>query len=78
MKNHTLKTLWEAWKSFGRKLGDFQARLILSFFYFVIVAPFSLLIRSSDPLTLKRDTARGWIVRSDVKGTALARASQQF
>ena len=78
MKNHTLKTLWEAWKSFGRKLGDFQARLILSFFYFVIVAPFSLLIRSSDPLTLKRDTARGWIVRSDVKETALARASQQF
>jgi hypothetical protein len=78
-KNHTLKAFWEAWKSFGRKLGDFQARLILSVFYFVIVAPFSLLIRcGSDPLTLKRNTARGWIIRSDIKGTALERASQQF
>jgi hypothetical protein len=46
-----LKMAWEAWKSFGRKLGDFQARLILSIFYFVIIAPFSLLVRFfNDPL----------------------------
>jgi hypothetical protein len=74
-----LKSTWEAWKRFGRKLGDFQARLILSLFYFIIIAPFSLLVRFfSDPLTLKPRTARGWIVRSDTKGTALERASQQF
>jgi hypothetical protein len=77
-KNSLLKRAWEAWKSFGRKLGDFQARLILSLFYFIIVAPFSLLIRVSDPLSLKPGTARGWVVRSDPKETALERASQQF
>jgi hypothetical protein len=74
-----LKRAWEAWKSFGRKLGDFQARLILSFFYFIIVAPFSLLVRFfSDPLSLKPGTVRGWIVRSDIKRTELERATQQF
>jgi hypothetical protein len=74
-----LKTAWEAWKRFGRKLGDFQARLILSLCYFIVVAPFSLLVRFfSDPLSLKPGTARGWIMRSDTKGTALERASQQF
>jgi hypothetical protein len=79
MKNHTLKAAWEAWKSFGHKLGDFQARLILTVFYFAVVGPFSLLIRfGSDPLTLKRDTARGWSVRKDAKGTPLERATQQF
>jgi hypothetical protein len=78
MRFGSLKAVWEAWKSFGRKLGDFQARLILSFFYYVIVAPFSPLIRSSDPLSLKPGRARGWIIREDIKGTALERASQQF
>ena len=74
-----LKRAWEAWKSFGRRLGDFQARLILSIFYFVIIAPFSLLVRFfTDPLSLKRETAKGWIVRSDTKRTELQRASEQF
>jgi hypothetical protein len=74
-----LKRAWEAWKSFGRKLGDFQARLILSIFYLVIIAPFSLLVRFfNDPLTLKPGTAKGWIVRSDSKRTELQRATEQF
>jgi hypothetical protein len=74
-----LKRAWEGWKSFGRKLGDFQARLILTIFYFIIVAPFSLLVRLfSDPLSLKPDTARGWIVRSETKQTELQRANEQF
>jgi hypothetical protein len=74
-----LKRVWEAWKSFGRKLGDFQARLILSLFYFIIIAPFSLLVRFfSDPLSLKPGTARGWIIRSDTKRTELERATEQF
>jgi hypothetical protein len=77
--NNALRTAWEGWKSFAHKLGDFQARLILTVLYFVIVGPFSLLVRfGSDPLTLKRGTARGWMARSDVKGTALERATQQF
>jgi hypothetical protein len=79
MKIKALKRAWEGWKSFAHKLGDFQARLILTVLYFIIVAPFSLLVRfGSDPLSLKRGTARGWTVRSELKGTALERATQQF
>ena len=79
MKVKALKRAWEAWKSFAHKLGDFQARLILTVLYFVIVGPFSLLVRfGGDPLTLKRGTARGWTARNETKGTALERAMQQF
>jgi hypothetical protein len=74
-----LKRAWKTWKSFGRKLGDFQARLMLSMLYFIIVPPFSLLVRSfTDPLSLKPGTARGWIVRSDTTRTEPQRASEQF
>jgi hypothetical protein len=74
-----LKKAWEGWKFFGHKIGDLQARLILTLFYFAIVAPFSLLVRFfSDPLSLKRGTIKGWIVRTGSKGTELQRATEQF
>jgi hypothetical protein len=75
----SLKTAWQAWKFLGRKFGDFQARLILSIFYFMIIAPFSLLVRFfSDPLSLKPGTAKGWILKWDAQRTELQRATQQF
>jgi hypothetical protein len=78
-KRSLFKRAWEGWKSFGRKLGDVQARLILTVFYFVVVAPFSLPVRFfSDPLSLKPKTARGWIARSNRTATEAQRASEQF
>jgi hypothetical protein len=75
----SLKSAWETWKSFAHKLGDFQARLMLSILYFIIVAPFSLLVCFfSDPLSLKPGTARGWIVRSETTRTEPQRATEQF
>ena len=47
--------LWERWKLFAEKLGNFQSRLIMGFFYFIIVTPFALIMKfGSDPLTLKQ------------------------
>jgi len=37
-----LKRLWQGWKRVGKKIGDFQARLLLTIFYFVILAPFEI------------------------------------
>ena len=71
-----LRRLWEGWKRVGRKIGDFQARVLLTFFYFVVLAPFALAVRwKADPLGLKRDG--GWhpVVRA---GTPLERARRQF
>lgn len=71
-----LRRLWEGWKRLGRKIGDFQARLLLTIFYFVILAPFALVMRLADPLGLKRPG--GWHVAQPATGAALDRAHRQF
>jgi hypothetical protein len=71
-----LRRLWEGWKRFGRKLGDWQARALLTVFYFVILAPFALVVRwKADPLGLKR--GGGWLPVTP-SGDARERARRQF
>jgi hypothetical protein len=74
-----LQAIWQRWKKFGRKLGDVQARLLLSLLYFTIFAPFSLVVRwLCDPLGIKTVVSRGWGDRSEQSGSPLERASRQF
>jgi hypothetical protein len=74
-----MRNLWEWWKRVARKIGDFQARIILTILYFLVVGPFALLIRwGSDPLTLKAGTPRGWCAREDEKAAPMERAIKQF
>lgn len=71
-----LRRLWEGWKRFGRKVGDFQARLLLTLFYFVMLAPFALVVRfKADPLGLTR--GGGWLPVTRA-GDPLERARRQF
>ena len=52
---------WERWKRIATVVGDFQARVVLSLFYFVIVLPFGLAVRIfSDPLKLSKKQQAGW------------------
>jgi hypothetical protein len=47
--------LWNAWKAFSRRMGNYQSRVLMGFIYFVIVLPFGLGVRLlGDPLKLKR------------------------
>jgi len=49
-----LKVLWNAWKRLARKIGNFQARVILTIIYAIPVLPFGLVVRLfSDPLRIK-------------------------
>jgi len=49
------KRAWQAWKDLAHKIGNFQARVILSLFYAVLVLPFGLAARwFSDPLRIKK------------------------
>jgi hypothetical protein len=49
------KRLWQAWKAFGHKVGTFQARVLLTVFYGVLVFPFGMAVRLfSDPLRIKQ------------------------
>jgi hypothetical protein len=50
-----LKRAWQAWKRIAHKIGNFQARVLLTVFYGVLVLPFGLAARCfSDPLRIKR------------------------
>lgn len=56
-----LKRLWQAWKAFGHKVGNLQARVLLTIFYSVPVFPFGVAVRLfSDPLRIKRSPTQ-WL-----------------
>jgi len=60
-----LKRFWEAWKRLAHRIGDFQARVILTVLYAVLVLPFGLVVRLfGDPLRIRRRPAE-WLDRSD-------------
>ena len=73
------KRLWERWRLIAKAIGDFQARLILSVVYFVIIGPFALVLRwAADPLALKKGVEQAWRLRTEPKESALKRATNQF
>lgn len=50
-----LKRAWQAWKRLARKIGDFQARVLLTIFYALLIFPFGMAARLfSDRLRIKR------------------------
>jgi hypothetical protein len=60
-----LKRFWEAWKRLAHRIGDFQARALLTILYAVLVLPFGVAVRLfADPLRMKRRPA-DWLDRSD-------------
>ncbi|MBI4528298.1 MAG: hypothetical protein HY695_31270 [Deltaproteobacteria bacterium] len=78
-KTGVLRRLWEGWKRLGKKIGDFQARLLLIIFYYVVLAPFALAVRwGSDPLGIKAGRPRGWTPRGESEAASLATAIRQF
>jgi hypothetical protein len=60
-----LKKLWEGWKKIAHKIGNFQARVILLIFYFIVLAPFALIIKRSDPMRLRKSSEHGWQIRPE-------------
>lgn len=60
-----LKRFWQSWKRIARAVGTFQARVLLTVFYVVLVFPFGICARLfSDPLRIKSRPGR-WVDRSD-------------
>ena len=74
-----LHRAWERWKLVARAIGDFQARILLAVFYFVVLGPFAVVVRwARDPLAIKASTAKGWRLREPERGVPLERATKQF
>jgi len=56
------KRLWQAWLIISFKIGVFNSRLILTIFYFLILAPYSLAMKPfTDFMRVKGKET--WIVR---------------
>jgi hypothetical protein len=73
------RRIWNGWKRVARKIGDFQARVILSVFYFLVLAPFALVSRlSGDSLAARQAAAHGWIPKPARAGNPMEEASKQF
>jgi hypothetical protein len=74
-----LRRLWDRWKTIAQIIGDFQARFLLTLFYFVIIPPAALMIRAfSDPLQLKPPRgASMWMPRAS-EPPSLDDARRQF
>jgi hypothetical protein len=62
-----LRRLWEGWKRIGRKIGDFQARVLLTLIYAIVVLPFGLIVTLlGDPLRIRKPRER-WQEHPDDK-----------
>jgi hypothetical protein len=46
--------LWNAWKAFAKRMGNYQSRVLMAFMYFVVVLPFGVGVTLlADPLRVK-------------------------
>lgn len=79
VKQGFFRRLWEGWKRIAQKIGDFNARVILTLFYFILLFPFAILLKIfTDPLEIKKKEHVGWhTVENDTELSALERASRQ-
>ena len=55
LSERMLKRLWQGWKRIARVIGDFQARVLLTLIYAIVVLPFGVTFRLvSDALRIKQ------------------------
>ena len=64
-----IKKLWQSWKDYSKRMGNFQSRIILSLFFFIFVSPFALAVKMfSDPLKIKNHSSKShWLPKKEIK-----------
>jgi hypothetical protein len=75
-----MRALWQAWTRVARRIGDVQARIMLTLFYYTVLGPFAVVLRMrGDGLALRPGRSGGWHRRDEPEGpSALDRARRQF
>ena len=59
------KRAWKAWTRLARKIGSFQARVLLTLIYAILVWPLGLGVRLfADPLAIRKRPGH-WLGRED-------------
>jgi len=79
VKKGFFRRLWEGWKKIAQIIGDFNARVILTIFYFILLCPFAIMLKLfADPLEIKKKKHVGWHIKeNDTELTALEKATRQ-
>jgi hypothetical protein len=73
------RRLWERWKAIAHIIGTFQSRVLLTVFYFLILAPFGLGVRLfGDRLRLRRQHHSHWLGKERQTTTSWEQARRQF
>ncbi len=74
-----LLRLWHGWQELGRHIGDFQARLLLTVFYFTVFVPFGILTRLFlDPLHVRKGVYQSGLNSRKTLDTDIPSAQRQF
>jgi hypothetical protein len=73
-----MKKLWERWKRIAKAIGNFNARVIMTVFYFIFLAPLSIPVKAKDPLVIRGKKNAGWNPRPTAEGTPMEHALRQF
>jgi hypothetical protein len=75
----SLRALWEAWKLVAHAIGAFQARVIFSGLYAVVIGPVAVVLRLvADPLRHRHPPASNWRDRAPESGDPWDAARRQF
>jgi hypothetical protein len=56
----SVRAAWQWWTRVAHRIGDVQARILLTLFYYLIVAPFAVVLRRRDPLAIRPGAVTGW------------------
>jgi hypothetical protein len=61
----SVKRAWKVWTRVAHEIGNFQARVLLTVIYAILVLPFGIVVRLfADPLRIKKRPDR-WLDRVD-------------
>lgn len=74
-----LKAIWEGWKRLAHRIGVFNTKLLLFLFYYLLLGPISLMVRTVQRDPLEKRIQDGSLYReSDSATFDLERARRQF
>jgi hypothetical protein len=74
-----LERLWESWEGFATEMGNYQGRILFTYFYFLVVTPFGVLVRLfSDPLRTRFSTSPSFWDNRPAISNRLDEARRQF
>ncbi len=72
-----LERVWYLIRSSLTSIGNLQARLLMLFFYYFLVAPFAIIVRIANPVSEKKH-APAWVRRETREEDPLERARKQY